>query len=150
MKNGAYKTSLAEKIQKTYFTKDFVLFVFCGGMGTLTNFIVSLIISAALNPSIAYVLGYAISLFTAYTLNAKLIFKSRLGFGQFIKFVISYIPNFLILFSFVLVFLNILKWHKVIVYALSGLLGLPLTFVLVKLMVFRKPDKKIIAQQEIL
>ncbi|GHU76004.1 hypothetical protein FACS189461_3040 [Spirochaetia bacterium] len=133
--------SMIGKIKQTYFTKDFILFVFCGGMGTLVNFIVSLIISAALNPSIAYVLGYAISLFTAYTLNAKLIFKSKIGFRQFVRFVISYIPNFLILFTFVLVFLSILKWHKVIVYALSGLLGLPLTFVLVKLIVFRNTTK---------
>jgi putative flippase GtrA len=126
------------KLKGTYCTKEFLLFVFCGGMGTLTNFIFSLLISNALNPSLSYVCGYGISLFVAYTLNAKLIFHNPLEFFAFIKFVISYIPNFIILFSFVLVFLNILGWNKIIVYGLAGLLGLPVTFILVKVFAFGK------------
>jgi putative flippase GtrA len=131
-----YKITAFEKIKETYFTKDFILFVFCGGMGTLTNFIFSLVISMTLNSSVSYVFGYVISLFVAYSLNAKLIFHHNLSYMGFIKFIVSYIPNFLILFTFVLIFLNLLHWNKVIVYALAGLLGLPLTFILVKIFVF--------------
>jgi putative flippase GtrA len=141
-----YKMPFFEKIKRTYFTKEFILFVFCGGMGTLTNFIISLFLSQTINPTAAYVFGYAISLFTAYALNAKLLFKSALGAGQFLKFAVSYIPNFIILFLFVAVFLNILRWNKVLVYGLAGLLGLPLTFILVKLMVFTKPNRKIFTE----
>jgi phosphoserine phosphatase/putative flippase GtrA len=137
-----YKITAFEKIKRTYFTKDFILFVFCGGMGTLTNFIFSLIISMILNPSVSYVFGYGISLFIAYALNAKLIFYRNLSFMGFIKFIVSYVPNFLILFTFVLIFLNLLHWNKVIVYALAGLLGLPLTFLLVKIMVFKNGNKR--------
>jgi putative flippase GtrA len=131
-----YKITFFEKIKKTYFTKEFILFVFCGGMGTLTNFIISAVISMILNPSVSYIFGYVISLFVAYSLNAKLIFHRKITCMGFIKFVLSYVPNFLILFSFVLVFLNLLHWNKIIVYALAGLLGLPITFLLVKIMVF--------------
>jgi len=137
-----YKITAFEKIKRTYFTKDFILFVFCGGMGTLTNFIFSLVISMTLNPSVSYVLGYAISLFVAYSLNARLVFHHNLSFMGFIKFIVSYIPNFLILFTFVLIFLNLLHWNKIIVYALAGLLGLPLTFILVKIMVFKNGRKR--------
>jgi hypothetical protein len=42
----------------------------------------------------------------------------------------------------VLVFLNLLRWNKVIVYAMAGLLGLPLTFLLVKNFAFGKVGKK--------
>jgi hypothetical protein len=42
----------------------------------------------------------------------------------------------------VLVFLNLLGWNKIVVYALAGLLGLPLTFILVKIMVFKSGGKK--------
>ena len=136
-----YMLIFVEKVKRTYFTREFILFVFCGGIGTLTNFIFSLIISMALNPSVSYVLGYGVSLFVAYSLNAKLIFNDKLSCVGFIKFVVSYIPNFLILFSFVLVFLNFLEWNKVIVYALAGLLGLPVTFLLVKIIVFKKKEK---------
>jgi putative flippase GtrA len=137
------------KLKGTYFTKEFLLFVFCGGMGTLTNFVFSLVISTKLNPSVSYVCGYGISLFAAYSLNAKLIFHQGLAFTAFVKFIVSYIPNFLILFTFVLIFLNLLGWNKVIVYGLAGLLGLPITFVLVKLMVFRKKENGENIQKEL-
>jgi phosphoserine phosphatase/putative flippase GtrA len=133
-----YKPSLIAKIKATWLTKNFILFVFCGGMGTLTNFVFSLLISAKLNASVSYICGYAISLFVAYSLNAKLIFHHTLDFTAFLKFIVSYIPNFLILFTFVLIFLNIFGWNKVMVYALAGLLGLPITFILVKLLVFKR------------
>jgi len=136
-----HETTAYEEIKKTYFTKDFILFVFCGGMGTLVNFIVSLAVSMILNPSVSYVFGYGISLFAAYSLNAKLIFHRKIAYMDFVKFVLSYIPNFLILFTFVLIFLNLLGLNKVVVYALAGLLGLPLTFLLVKIMVFRPGQK---------
>jgi len=137
-----YKSTFVEKLKETYFTRDFILFVFCGGMGTLTNFVFSLVISMALNPSVSYALGYGISLFVAYSLNAKLIFHHEISPAGFIKFIASYIPNFLILFTFVLVFLNLLGWNKIIVYALAGLLGLPITFLLVKVFAFNKGDRK--------
>jgi len=129
---------LIESIKKTWFTKDFILFALCGGMGTLTNFICSLAVSTVLNPSVSYVFGYGISLFVAYVLNAKLIFHRGITITEFVKFVISYIPNFLILFTFVLIFLNLLHWNKIIVYASAGLLGLPVTFLLVKIFAFGK------------
>jgi putative flippase GtrA len=136
-----YKITFIEKVKGTYFTRDFMLFVFCGGMGTLTNFIFSLIISMLLNPSVSYVLGYGISLFVAYSLNAKLIFYHKISHTGFIRFIVSYIPNFLILFASVLIFLNLLEWNKIIVYALAGLLGPPITFLLVKIFVFQKEGK---------
>jgi putative flippase GtrA len=134
----AAKESFIAKIKRTDCSRDFIIFVFCGGMGTLVNFVVSLFVSTRINPSIAYVLGYGTSLFAAYALNARLIFKTKICFRQFAAFVVSYIPNFLILFSFVLFFLNILGWNKVVVYALAGLFGLPVTFILVKLIAFKK------------
>jgi len=137
-----HKITFVEKIKRTYFTREFILFVFCGGMGTLTNFVFSLIISMALNPSVSYVFGYGISLFVTYSLNAKLIFHHKISCVEFIKFVVSYIPNFLILFAFVFIFLNLLGWNKVTVYAMAGLLGLPVTFLLVKAFAFNKKEKE--------
>ena len=130
--------SFTEKIKRTFLSREFIIFVFCGGIGTLVNFTVSLAISTVLDPSVSYIFGYGISLFVTYALNAKLVFHQKMSHIAFIKFVISYIPNFLILFTFVLIFLNLLGWNKVIVYALASMLGLPVTFILVKLAVFNK------------
>jgi putative flippase GtrA len=140
-----YKMPLLKKFKKTYFSKDFLLFVFCGGAGTLTNFVCSTLFSLRLSdgygPTLSYVLGYAPSLFVTYSLNAALIFSRRLSVVGFVKFAVSYIPNFLILFSLVALLLNYFHWHRILVYGIAGLFGIPLTFFLVKLFVFtgKKP-----------
>jgi putative flippase GtrA len=132
------RPSLIDKARNNFISKNFLLFIFCGGMGTLTNFVFSLAISMKINPTLSYVCGYGISLFVAYALNTSLIFKERYRIGTFIKFVISYIPNFLILFTFVAIFLNLFHWNKVIVYLLAALFGLPLTYLIVKIFAFGK------------
>lgn len=132
-----------QRLIRTYVSKKFLIFVFCGGMGTLTNFVFSLMISTKIDPTIAYIFGYSISLFVAYFLNSRLNFKQRLGVTKFLKFVVSYMPNFVILFLFVFVFLNIFNWNKVIVYALASLFGLPITFILVKIYAFKRGGKSI-------
>ena len=137
-----YRITVFEKIKNLYFTKDFILFIFCGGMGTLTNFIISLLFSIILNPVISYVCGYGIGTYVSYTLNTKLVIHQKISFIGFAKFVISYLPNFSILFTFVFVFINLLHWDKLFVYALAGLLGLPITFLLVKLMFLTNKEKE--------
>ncbi len=138
-----YEKTMKYKIKKMFFNKGFIIFVFCGGVGTLTNFLVSLFISNYINATISYVVGYSISLFITYYLNIKLLFKREIALLDFIKFIISYIPNFIILFTFVAIFLNIFHWQKIIVYALAGLLGIPITYILVKIyaLVGDKNDK---------
>ena len=68
------------------------------------------------------------------------IFKRKLKFLDFIKFVISYIPNFLILFTFVFIFINKLHFNKYLVYLLAAIIGLPVTYIILKLKTFK--DKK--------
>ena len=112
--------------------------MFCGGCGTLVNFCFSLLFSRRADPTLAFAGGYAVSLFVTYALNSFLIFKQKLSAARLMKFVISYIPNFLILFSFVAVLLNVFHLWKVIVYASAAVFGLPITFVIVKRFAFKK------------
>lgn len=131
-----YVPSLWERLGVIFRKKEFMLFVFCGGIGTIVNFLVSLYFSTVLNPTISYLVGYSASLFVTYGLNARLIFNEYYRVKDFIKFVLSYIPNFLILFTFVATLLNVFDWNKVFVYAIAGILGIPVTFVLVKVFAF--------------
>lgn len=140
-KNKIEKYNEEYQFKKKIFDVDFLIFVFCGGMGTLSNFVCSSIISLKLNPVVAYVCGYSISLIVSYLLNIKYVFKRKIKITDFIKFAISYIPNFLILFSFVYVFINILDINKYITYLLSAIVGLPVTFLILKLLTFKKSSK---------
>ena len=139
-KNKVVKYSENYKFKNKVFDFDFLIFVFCGGMGTLTNFVCSSLISRRIDAVISYVIGYALSLFVSYILNMLYIFKRKLKFLDFIKFVISYIPNFLILFTFVFIFINKLHFNKYLVYLLAAIIGLPVTYIILKLKTFK--DKK--------
>ena len=124
--------NIAEKMKTTFFTKKFLTFVFCGGMGTLANMLVSTLCSLKINATVAYVCGYFGSSFVTYTLNSRLTFHERLSLQRYVRFVISYIPA---------VFINILHWNNIIVYGLAALLGLPLTYVIVQVVAFTKRKK---------
>lgn len=128
------------KFKSGVFNFDFIIFVFCGGIGTLTNFVVSSIVSRKINPVLAYAVGYSVSLFVTYILNMLYIFRQKMNLKNFIKFVISYIPNFLILFLFVYIFINKVGLNKYLVYLLAAIIGLPVTFVILKIKTFK--DKK--------
>ena len=126
------------KFKKSIFDLDFLMFVFCGGMGTLTNFIVSSIVSQKINPVLSYVIGYSISLFVSHILNMIYVFRRKLSVIDFVKFVISYIPNFIILFLFVLTFINMLHINKYAVYLMAAIIGLPVTYIILKIRTFKK------------
>ena len=139
-KNELVKYNQDYKFKSKIFNFDFIIFVFCGGIGTLTNFVCSSLISTKTNPILAYVIGYSISLLVSYVLNMIYVFKRKLSLKDFIKFVISYIPNFIILFLFVYIFIGYVGINKYLVYLLAALIGLPITFVILKIKAFK--DKK--------
>jgi putative flippase GtrA len=53
-------------------------------------------------------------------------------------FSLAYIPNFLIQNFVVLIFFNYLGWYKITAYALAAVIGVPLTFFLIKYFTFSK------------
>lgn len=132
--------NIIQKAKDIFLTKKFLLFVFCGGMGTLTNMGISTLCSFRINPTLSYIFGYFCSSLVTYTLNSKLTFHERLSFPRYVRFVVSYIPNFLILFSFVVFFINILRWNHIFVYGFAAAFGLPLTYIIVRVVAFAKKN----------
>lgn len=121
-----------------FLTPQFARFIFVGGCATLVNFGLSLLYSSKIDETLAFVGGYFSSLVVTYTLNATLNFKRKLNLAEFIKFVIAYVPHFILLVLLVAILLNGLGMHKVLVYGLASLFGLPISFALVKIYAFKK------------
>ena len=92
------------------------------------------------NTTLAFFPGYITSNVVSYLLNSKLTFKERLGFVKFIKFFISYIPNFIIQTIIVWLFDNFIHGPSVIAYAIAAIIGVPVTFVFMKIFTFKKND----------
>jgi len=136
---NTYTPSRFSKLKKTFLSFQFIVFLIIGLINTINgigfSYLYSLIIN---NVNLAFIIGYLTSLTIAYLLNSFLTFKESLSLKKFLKFCISYIPNFLIQNGFVILFYNILHWEKLLVYCLAAIIGIPVTFLLLKLFAFRK------------
>jgi putative flippase GtrA len=58
--------------------------------------------------------------------------------SRFIKFFVSYIPNYIIQNIIVIIFYNWLGYPPIVSYLIAAILGIPVTFLLVKIFAFGK------------
>lgn len=84
-----------------------------------------------------FIFGYIVSIVTSFFLNCKFTFRQSPTWEKFIKFPISYIPNFI--FQYIMVFIfTAINWNSTVAYICAAIIGTPLTFAAMKLMVFRR------------
>ena len=86
--------------------------------------------------------GYVTSLTVNYLLNSFITFRESLSLVKYLKFCLSYIPNFLIQNLAVLLVYNVLRYDKIVAYILAAVVGIPVTFIILKLFAFRRKDGK--------
>lgn len=129
---------LIKRIKNIFLNKEFIFFILIGVVNTFNGVIFSYIYSSIFNENLAFVLGYISGLIISYILNSFITFKDRLSFKKFIKFAISYIPNFIIQNIVVILVFNVLGLHKLIAYMLAAIIGIPVTFILLKFFTFNK------------
>lgn len=118
--------------------KEFSLFIIIGIINTINGIAFATLFSFILDSSVAFVLGYTCSLVISYVLNSSIVFKNKLSMLKFVKFCISYIPNFFIQFIMVLIFLKYFYLNEFVVYTMSAIIGVPITFLMVKFFALKK------------
>lgn len=129
---------LIQTCWKTFFARDFFCFLVVGVINTFNGTLFSSLFSLVLNANLAFIIGYLCSLSVAYLLNSFFTFKEKLHWQKYLKFCISYIPNFVIQNLVVLVVYNLLGWHRILAYLIAAVLGIPITFLLTKFFAFKK------------
>jgi len=133
-----YKPSAIKKIKGIFITKQFFNFLIVGGINTINGILFSYIYSLFLDVNISFVLGYITAMTISYLLNSLIVFKENMAFWKYIKFCISYIPNFIIQNICVFILYNNLGWNKLIVFVLAAIIGVPVTFIIMKFFAFGK------------
>ncbi len=126
------------KIKRTFVSKKFIKFCVLGVINTLNDAIFSSIYHAlGLQDNVAAVLGYFTALTIAFFLSSYIIFKRKPALERYIKFFISYIPNFIIFFLVTFITINTMGlpqfWGTILAAAAGG----PVTFVIMKIYTFR-------------
>ena len=131
------------KVKELFFTKQFVCFTAVGFINTFNGMLFPFLFSYLMNANLAYAVSYIPSLAVSYFLNSVFTFSDReFSLLKYFKFCISYIPNFIIQnLSFFLVY-NLAGQPKILAILSASVIGIPLTFLIMKFFAFSKGSKK--------
>ena len=131
--------NIIQNAKKHFLTREFFLFLIVGCINTFNGTFIAWLCGIVspynnLNFNIGYITGNII----AYWMNSRFIFHESLSLIRYAKFFISYIPNYLIQNVIVVIFYNMLSFPPVVSYLLAAVLGIPVTFLMVKIFAFGK------------
>ena len=73
----------------------------------------------------------------SFLLNTYVTFGEKPTWKKAVKFPLSYIPNFIIQVVCVSLFKG-MRWNNTIAYVVAAVIGLPITFITMKILVFRR------------
>lgn len=131
-----------KSIKNALLNSGFIRFCLFGIINTLNTSIFSSLFGLFLQDNIAGILGYILSLQGAYLLTCRFIFRSKSTLKKYNRFLISYIPSFLVYILIHAGALGALKlsqfWASFLAVMLSG----PLTFIIVKIYAFNETANK--------
>ena len=132
-------TNFLVKLKNTFLSRGFIEFCLLGLVNTFNDSLFSWLFSLLVGRgNLAAALGYSVALSIAYMLTCKVIFKNRPGLKSYFRFIVSYIPNFIIFF--LVTFITINTWHlpQFWATALAAMAGGPITYVIIKIYAFGK------------
>ena len=84
-----------------------------------------------------FIIGYVVSIISSFFINCKITFRQKPTWRKFITFPVSYLPNFIFQYIMVFIFTS-LDLNQTIAYICAAVVGTPLTFAAMKLLVFRR------------
>lgn len=141
---------------RPFLTVQFIIFMLMGIINTAISVSAATILDmlhASFLPSdsllrtmsqqfrINFILGYMISIITSFFLNCKFTFHEKPTLRKFLKFPVSYIPNFIFQYIFVIIF-TAMHRNQTLAYICAAIIGTPITFAAMKLIVFGRNKSK--------
>lgn len=131
-----------KKLINIFFSKEFFFFLLVGGVNTLNGMLFPTILATFVQPNLAFILSYIPSLAISYVLNSFVTFKDKkLSLIKLLKFYMSYVPNFIIQNVVFFICYNIFDVNKYVGIIAASILGIPVTFLLMKFFAFAKKSE---------
>ena len=126
-----------QTVKHHFFTRAFLLFLVIGTINTfLCSFLATILEPLVGNANLAFNIGYLLSNVNAYLLNSLFVFPTRMTLVRYVKFFLSYVPNYIIQNAIVFIAYNLLGLPSIASYLLAAILGVPITFLCVKIFAF--------------
>lgn len=134
-----YKESIVEKIKKILLSRNFIIFVAIGAINAFNGVWLALVYRNVIETELlSYSAGFFTSAIIAYILNSLFNFHKKINFKDAIKYLIGNFPNYIIQVLIVFVFIDMFKWERVPTYIFASILSVPITFCIIKIMVYNK------------
>ncbi|MBQ7033354.1 MAG: GtrA family protein [Clostridia bacterium] len=134
-----YTPSVFSRIKRTFLSPSFFRFLLIGVLNTAATTVFSVLYNRLIPSAVpAFALGYVTTNVLAFLLNCRFTFKKRPTLGRFLKFALSYVPNFLIQCACVWLLCGVFGLPETLSYAAAAVIGVPVTFILMKLFAFKK------------
>lgn len=127
---------LLTELKQTFFNKKFIGYCLIGIINTFNTAFFSWLAHFKVQENIAAHIGYFISLTINYILNSIIVFKNRLNFRRYFRFLLSYVPNFVIYTLVSLLTINVMQINQFWATVLATAAGAPITFVIIKIFAF--------------
>lgn len=127
-----------EQIKDIFINKQFIIFIMIGCINTLSTTVFSSLYTRLLGSIQSFVLGYLTGILISYTLNTIFTFHEGFSGQRLIQFTVSTIPNFIIQLIIVYLGVTLMQLPNIICYGVAALIGVPITFLILKLYVFIK------------
>lgn len=118
----------ARRVAAHFLSVRFLRFLLCGGVNVATGVGFAWGFACFLQANVAFVAGYALSHALSYLLNAALTFRARPTLTGYGRYVLAYIPNFLIQNVLVAALHNAWGVPPFWAFLASALLAIPITF----------------------
>ncbi len=124
---------------KIFLTVQFLTFLIIGAVNTLSTTGFAAVLDRV-HPSgqdnrVNFILGYCASLILSFFLNTRFTFRKKPTLKSFVKFPVSYIPNFVIQYLSVWLF-TALSLNNTLAYLIAAIIGIPVTFLTMKFFVY--------------
>ena len=125
-------------LRDTFVSRKFIRFCLLGIINTFNASWISHFAERILQANLAATVGYVLSLVGAYFLSCFFIFKTRCSWLGFARFLLSYVPHFILYFLTTFVTINTLHLPQFWATAVAVVIGGPLTFLIMRFYAFGK------------
>ncbi len=133
---SSYRASHLSKLKSVKFIRFIIVGIVNAAIGVVLAYVVTRFIGL---PVMSFIVGFMLSLVPSYILNSYVTFKDKeLTIRKFYMFCVSYVPNFLVQLTTVFVLIGVLRFPVLLAYILSVIISVPVTFILVSVLAFKK------------
>ncbi len=125
------------KLQKSW-NKDFVRFLFVGGLNTLLGIIYYNILVQFMSYGYAITVGYILGIITSYLLNSWIVFRESPMWHKLTQFPIVYLIQYLVSLFVTYVGVEYLDINEQMAYIIAIAVTVPITFTISRLIIVAK------------